>query len=555
MKKTFVWITALMAVFSINSVAQTKDDAIRKTLNERYESAETDFQELIAREPANGELYHAAGDNYFYWGEIEKSEAMFRKGIEMAPNNPLNYAGLGRVAWYNNNEAVNVAQFEKATTIMNTRSNKVPKPLQQLTYLKMAEVYLQSEKKNLAKALEFINLALNLDDKNPEVYVQLGEYYGERDGMNLSSAITEFNNALNIDPKYVRALVRKGMLYVKIKSTNEALDYFNQAIAIDPTFAPVYREKAELLYGVKRYDEAVENYKKYLELNNNCRVHQRYATFIFLTKKYQESIDEMEKALPCNPDNTILYRILGYANYEVGNYARGQEMLDKYFAMAKAKGKPRINGEDYSYKGKILSKLGQDSLAVLAFEEGILADTSYLEGYADAAAVYSKLKKYDKASAYYKMKIEKSKDVKPLDYYYLGTSSYYNKDFVGADAAFANCTKTYNDAIFWRGRTNNRMEVDLNAPTGLGKPFYEEYIRAVATTPESIATNKKNLIESYSYLGFFYYSQKNYDCAKVAYTKVMELDPVNEKAKIVLEYKEVIESPGTCELVPAIVKE
>ena len=146
MKKTFVWITALMAVFSINSVAQTKDDAIRKTLNERYESAETDFQELIAREPSNGELYHAAGDNYFYWGEIEKSEAMFRKGIEMAPNNPLNYAGLGRVAWYNNNEAVNVAQFEKATTIMNTRSNKVPKPLQQLTYLKMAEVYLQSEK-------------------------------------------------------------------------------------------------------------------------------------------------------------------------------------------------------------------------------------------------------------------------------------------------------------------------------------------------------------------------------------------------------------------------
>ena len=68
-------------------------------------------------------------------------------------------------------------------------------------------------------------------------------------------------------------------------------------------------------------------------------------------------------------------------------------MLDKYFAMAKAKGKPRINGEDYSYKGKLLSKLGQDSLAVLAFEEGILADTSYLEGYTDAAAVYRKLKK------------------------------------------------------------------------------------------------------------------------------------------------------------------
>lgn len=551
MKKTFVWITALMAVISINSVAQTKDDAVRKTLNERYESAETDLKELIAREPANGELYHAAGDNYFYWGEIESAEAMFRKGIEMAPTNPLNYAGLGRVAWFKGDDAVNVAQFEKAVALMNTRSNKVSKPVQQLTYLKMAEVYLQSTKKNLPKALEYINLALNIDDKNPEVYVQLGEYYGIRDGINLSSAVTEFNNALNLNPKYVRALVRKGAMYVSIKSTSQALDYFNEAIAIDPTFAPVYREKAELQYRLGMFKEAVETYKKYLELNNSCTAQQRYATFIFLTKDYKLANEELEKALPCNPDKPVMYRIMGYTNYELGNYAKAQEMLDKYFEICNTKGKPVPNGEDFSYKGKILSKLGQDSLSILAFEEGIRVDTNYLDGYSDAAAVYSKLKKYDKASSYYKIKIAKSKEVKPLDYYFLGTSSYYNKDFVGADAAFANCVKSYNDATFWRGRTNNRMEVDPNAPTGLGKPFYEEYIRLVGGTPESAATNKKNLIESYTYLGFYYYYQKNFDCAKVAYTKVMELDPANEKAKIALEDKDVMAAAGTCELIPA----
>ncbi|MFM9985198.1 MAG: tetratricopeptide repeat protein [Flavobacteriales bacterium] len=550
MKKTFVWITALMAVISINSVAQTKDEAIRKTLNERYESAEADFKELIARESTNGELYSAAGDNYFYWGEIESAEAMFRKGIEMASTNPLNYAGLGRVAWFKGDDAVNIAQFEKAVALMNTRSNKVAKPVQQLTYLKMAEVYLQSTKKNLPKALEYINLALNIDDKNPEVYVQLGEYYGIRDGINLSSAVKEFNTALTLDPKYVRALVRKGALYVKIESTSQALEYFNEAIAIDPTFAPVYREKAELQYGLKMYKEAVESYKKYLDLNNNCRVQQRYATFIFLTKDYKLALEELEKALPCNPNNAVMYRVMGYTNYELGNYAKAQEMLDKYFEICRVKGKPIPNGEDFSYKGKTFSKLGQDSLSILAFEEGIRQDSNYLDGYSDAAAVYSKLKKHDKAASYYKIKIEKSKEVKPLDYYYLGTSSYYNKDFVGADAAFANCLKSYNDATFWRGRTNNRMEVDINAPTGLGKPFFEDYIRLVATTPESTASNKKNLIESYLYLGYFHYFNKNYDCSKVAYSKVIELDAANEKAKIALEDKDVMAAPGTCELIP-----
>ncbi|MFO0358921.1 MAG: hypothetical protein ACK50N_00340, partial [Flavobacteriales bacterium] len=84
---------ASFALVSAVAFAQTREEAVTKTLNERYESAAADFRKLIAQNPANGETYFYAGDNYFYWGVLDSAEMMFRKGIEVAPLNPMNFAG------------------------------------------------------------------------------------------------------------------------------------------------------------------------------------------------------------------------------------------------------------------------------------------------------------------------------------------------------------------------------------------------------------------------------------------------------------------------------
>ncbi|MFN0031961.1 MAG: tetratricopeptide repeat protein [Flavobacteriales bacterium] len=545
-------VLAIFCSSSLAIVAQTtKDEAIKKTLNERYESAEADLNELIAREPNNAELYHAAGDNYLYWGEMDKAEAMYRKGMEVAATNPLNYAGLGRVAWIRGDALVNTTQFAKAVEIMGARSNKVPKPIQQLTYLKMAEVYLQHENKNLEKALEYINNALNLDENNPEVYVQLGEYYSERDGINLTNALMQYNRALEKNPKYTRALLRKGVVHVKIAAWDDGLNYFNEIIAIDPTFAPVYREKAELLYKAGRYTQAVEAYAKYLELNNSCRVQQRYASFIFLTKDYKKAGEELEKAMQCNSSSPYLYRLLGYTYFESGDYTRSQEYLDKFMEMAKANGKPKIDGYDLGYQGKLLAKAGQDSLALLKINEAISADSNYVDGYGELAAIYQKQKKYDMAAAHYQKKIEKNKEPVLLDYYYLGTNRYYNKEFKAADDAFAMCEKKYPDATFWRGRCNNRMELDYEHPVGLGKPFFENYITRIGKEAKAIESNKKFLTEAYSYLGFQYFATGNYNCSKAAYYKVLEMDAAHVNAtKALTDSLMVIAIPDSCALLP-----
>jgi tetratricopeptide (TPR) repeat protein len=392
-----------------------------------------------------------------------------------------------------------------------------------------------------------LNAALKLNDKNPEVYVQLGDYYSEKDGFNLSNALAQYKKAQEIDPKYTRTLLRKGQLYVKIKSWDEALAYFNEAIATDATFAPAYREKAELLYKAGRYPQAIDAYSKYLELNNNCRVQQRYASFIFLTKDYKKTIEEVEKAIPCNPANAIMYRVLGYAYFETGDFQKGLSNIEKFFSLAKDNSRITITGTDYAYRGKLLWKTGQDSLGIEQLKLAMSNDSTYKEGYGDIASIYFKQKKYDKAADYYSKKIAAGSAPSPLDYYYLGQARYFNKEYPLSDTAFAMASTKYPDAFFWRGRCNSKLD-NPETPSGLAKPFYESYIVKVGTDPKNIEANKKNLIETYSYLGYIYYTQKNYDCSKAAWLKVLELDPANEKAALALKDKDIAAAAGTCVL-------
>jgi tetratricopeptide (TPR) repeat protein len=555
---------ATLAVGGMTLSAQTRAEAIQKTLSERFEVAESELNTLITKEPTVGDNHAAAGYNYYYWGvsnqddandlikKLASAESCFRKGIEVAPTNPLNYVGLGHLAAFRGDAASLTGQFTKAEEIMNARSNKVDKLTKQQAYLKMAEACLLSNNTQLDKAFGYLNIALPFNDKNPEVYIQLGDYHRLRDGMNQSNAIAQYNKALEMDSKSTRAILRKGMLYKRVQNWDEGLNYYNEAIALDPSFAPAYREKAELLKDAARYPQAIEAYARYKELNNNCRVNQRYAMFVYLAKDYKTALTELENALPCNDKNEYMYRVLGYTCYETGDYAKGLQYINTYFELAKTTGRVKVSGGDYGQKGKLLSKSGQDSLAIELLKQAIQEDPTYIDGYNDIATILTKQKKYADAASYYQMKIERVEVPAPLDYYYLGQSRYYNKEYQLADTAFALAAAKYPDANFWRGRCNNRMEANPDQPVaGLAKPHHEKFIRLVGSDPRSIEANKKNLIEAYNYLGVYYSINKNYECSKAAFNKTLELDATNKIATTLIADENLVKAAGTCELIPA----
>jgi tetratricopeptide (TPR) repeat protein len=351
----------------------------------------------------------------------------------------------------------------------------------------------------------------------------------------------------------VIAVLKKGILYKQVENWDKALEFYNEAIKIEPNFAPAYREKAELLKSAQRFSQAVEAYESYLKLNNSCSASQRYATFLFLAKDFTKAMAELERTLPCNPNNAVMYRVLAYTCLETGDYAKGLENIDAFFS--KVQDSKYLTGADYAVKGKLLNALGQDSLGVAMITKGMELDTAYKSGYDEIIELYKKAKKFDKVAMWSEKKIKRLGG-KPLDYFNWAQNLYLSKNYMRADSVFATVEEQYFEATLMRAKANNRMEVADNFK-GLGKPHFEKYITRIVDAetniPGTIEKSKKGLAEAYDYLGVFYARNNDDGCAKAAWSIVLTMDGAHKRANEMLAEKEMQAADGTlCTLLPSL---
>ncbi|MFM7768931.1 MAG: tetratricopeptide repeat protein, partial [Bacteroidota bacterium] len=506
-------------------------DPIRKTtLNERYEKALSDVESL----PSSGEKFSVVGYNYTEWafdGRVydqkknQEATDAFSAGIKTDSLFPLNYVGLGRMAL--RNKDVNSAKnyFAKAQSIIENKKYKVSKSLKQNTYIAIAAAQLAEESKDTTAARIALSLASAIDENSLELRLTWGDYQFRKNINNQSAAIAEYNNCLNIDSKYAPALYRKAGLYRAAKNYEESLKTLNETIALDPTFAPAYREKAEMSKELGRYEEAISAYEKYLELNNSCRVQQRYASFFYLTKNYDRAITEINAAIGCNESNHILNRILGYSHFELKAFDQAKLYMDKYFA----KEDPRnFEATDFENYAEIMLALGQDSVAILNYEKALSLFPDYTAGYDKIATLYTnkamaskgkeneakRIMYYTKAADTYGRKMAKLGE-DPRDLFIQGQVLYFSQQYVLADSTFIKATKRYPESWFWVAKCENKL--DLNNE-GKAKVFYEKAIVLVGQDPEAIAKGKKSLAEAYQYLGLYYGNKGDLNCSKSAWT-------------------------------------
>ncbi|MDF2449171.1 MAG: hypothetical protein K0R26_1675 [Bacteroidota bacterium] len=541
--KTIALSTAILT--SGFSFAQTLQEAITKSENERYQAAASDFRSLISKESAKGENYFYYGENFFKSGDLDSANLYYQKGVELNATYPLNYVGLGKVLWYKGNSADAKTQFFKAATLGANKNTEVMR--------KTAEAYINSDNKNLDEAINLLNSAIKIEPKNAENYLLMGDALLEKNPTEGGPAIKQYDKFSELNPKSPKGILRAGKLYQRGRNYQLALDLYKKAEAIDPTFAPAYREKAELYHLAGQKANAVESYKKYLELNNSDEARERYAAFIFNNKQYPEAIAEIEKLQNSGNSNLYLDRYLGYSYAELGNrtdslaYKKGLAAIDRFFEKSSKVPNFKYVGTDYKYKGILLSRTGQDSLGVIEMEKGAAIDPKISGDIInEIAKAHMKSKKYGKAIETYEKKMAgDSKNLTAQDWYELGRAYYYNggakqrekkdaealESFVKADTCFSKLSQlspSYSIAHFWRGKAN--VQQDLKDEKGLAKPHYEKAISLVK--PEEKASVKQNLIEAYLYLGshFAFSKEKDLNKAKEYFNLVKELDPSNKAA-------------------------
>lgn len=131
-------------------------------------------------------------------------------------------------------------------------------------------------------------------------------------------------------------------------------------------------------------------------------------------------------------------------------------------------------------------------------------DTSRYDLLSEAAVSMMKLKKYDKAIDDYNQKIARNKAV-PGDYFYLGLAYYNTKNWGKADSTLKYLSTLVPDqlqAYVWRARA--LVNIDTTCKLGLAKPTYE---MVVDKAKSDTVKNYKELMESYSYLAYYYLVQ------------------------------------------------
>jgi tetratricopeptide (TPR) repeat protein len=541
-----IWSFVAIMLVSASLSAQDLPASIKLTQSENFDAAKAAYEKLIAAQPTNGDNYFYLGENYissFFADTISvalaevtgPAKAAFQKGTEVDPENPLCYVGLAKIALMTRDTAA-ARYLKEAFGKLPSKTNKtstVSIEKQALTYAKAAEAMIQSKLKTVAKALEMVQKAAELDPKNPEIFLIWGDVYMENNEGSLAKA--KYNISQELNPNSPAAKLRVGKLWVRARNWADAISSYNEAIAIDPNFAPAYVELGAIYMRANQPAKAKEYFEKYLALSSNIGAKIKYLSVLLELKDYVTAITIALEIQKIDPSRNDINRALAYCYFETKAYPKALESMEIFFKNANPE---KVINSDYVYYGNILQKNGKDSLAVEQFKLALEKNPENYDLYTNIAEGYKGMKKTALAVEWYNKKKAAGKMV-ISDYYRLGML-YYNiavvstlpEDWKNADTTFAEVAKLKPDymqgkAYLWRGRCNSSL--DLEGTLGLANPHYLNYIQYAKV--DSVK-NAKELVEAYDYFQFYYLKQKDYCNAKLYVERILWTDPEGKFADI-----------------------
>jgi tetratricopeptide (TPR) repeat protein len=597
--RTTFLLAGIIAVLTTCLQAQDLNTATLLTRSEQYDKAEAMFQQLIKNEPSNSKNYFFFGENYlsdYFSDTISNSltlsaklaKEVYQKGVDANPNDPLNYIGLAKVAFYLGDDKTATEMRAKAKSFLLPYKNlkKINPPAKDyaFTLAKIAESYIKDGAVDTSIALPLVREAIKIDNKSRDVYLIAGDIYIlVNDG---SKAILNYNQAQFADPQSPTANMKIGNIYVKGRALQAAIPFFEQAIELNATYAPAYRELGQLYLSAGRFDQSKEYFKKYLDLTaGNIPAKIRYVNALFYAKDYDNVIKNVEDIFAVDKSRTYMNRIAGYSSFEKNppDYDKALSYMETLFQSVAP---DRIIPKDYYYMARILIKKNQaypkmvdevnnlkaqlekekaktattaadkaklkasvDDLTniITTLEKDITKADSEIDRafgeYAkrltfnpqdrnllnEIANNYYNLRRYEGAAKTWALMIDPNNE-KIEDYMQVGKAYYNGEKYQTADSLFNIVIKkspSYVPAYLWTARTYSKMDPDTKL--GLAKPKFEKLLEVALADSTK---NSSEMMESFGYLSYYYMTNDNYNKSKEFYTRMLTLNPNSKENKI-----------------------
>jgi tetratricopeptide (TPR) repeat protein len=522
MKKLF-FATVLLSIASIaTGQIPSLQEGIRQMQNENYAAALNTFNAIAKNDPKNGTIYYYIGQVSYLTEDFPAAEKAYKQGLTINTQCAECKVGLGKLELDKGNTSAADEYFESASR-MDKKNAQI--------FSMIGEAYLDAKKPNGNKAVEYLATSRGMEPKNANTWARLGDAY-KLVGQN-GEAMTSYQTAVEKDPKNTAAYVSMAKIWKAAKQDSLAIIELKKAIELAPDDAPAYKELIELYVKNNQYAKVTPLLDKYVTLSgDDIDAKVRFVKFLtFQAKDYDRAIEDGEKLLKTNPEQYTLHRWLAWAYFEKGDcqhsYDHSQQLFDEIGKKEDRKSYP----SDYDYWAKAAFCLGKLDDAAHIYRKLIELDsTPAYEIYGKLAKAYYDAKNYEQAISYYKRK----GGIKPLnvtDNYYLGLAYYYLDLNIQSDSVFTKVLEvTPEHATSWlmKARIGNRLDT-AEVKQFIPKEAYENYIKYGSADPER---NKRNLIESYKYMAYYWIQQeeKGNVTAKGYYEKVLELDPTDQES-------------------------
>jgi tetratricopeptide (TPR) repeat protein len=228
-----------------------------------YAAAFDELNNIIEREPENGEAYAQRSRVYIIKSLTDRALADAAKALSINPNNvtALNVRGLGKRNY-----------------------NDIP------------------------GAINDFNKVISIDPRFVKAYINRGIIYRAQN--NNVRALADFTKAIEIEPKNVNALYQRANLYNELNKDLEAINDFTLLIAIDPKSDLYYSERAYsyALMG-QNMEEVIADSEKALILNPknvNALTLRGWAKAV--KKDWNGSNNDYTAAFALKPDDSLLFK-------------------------------------------------------------------------------------------------------------------------------------------------------------------------------------------------------------------------------------------------------
>lgn len=533
-KKTtkFSFSIILLLIIICTSKLFSQDTYGEKLLKmNQFKTAKKYLSDQFKSNPSNTKNLYLLGETYFNMGKTDSAHFFFLKGISIDPNDYYCNIGIAKVLFEKSNPEDAKKILEKVKSLSKYKDA--------IILATIADACISSKNKHFELASENLEKAKEIDKTKALIHIVSGDLNSLKE--NLGDAANDYERAIYYDKNCAEAYYKLGKIYITARNFDESVKAFDNAIKTDSAFIPVWRDLAELYYAYGYYQKASDAFSKYIQLTEpELNDHIRYASILYFNKEYAKSLTETGNALQIDSKNFVMKRLNAYNLFETKDFNKSLLSINDYF---KTTDESKYIATDFEYYGKILSKNNQDSLAIIAFEKCIKMDSTKTGLYENIGMSYDKQKKFSKSSEAYKSLISFKKNPFSSDYFLLGKSLYYfggslinsadsilkKQIFTEADSSFSKVTELSPNSYlgyFWKARVNALL--DPETESGIAKPWYEKVISILETTPEK---NKKELLESYQYLGYFYYLKKENELSKSYWNKILAIDPSDKKAQ------------------------